>query len=142
MKIFKRVEKKNTKMSFGQIVNSFSKLFSKNVAQISTNLSLRCAFGSFVTKNNTLPMSGKECPNSLSLNVCDVQSLIFTQQRSYKVKTRLRKRCKSCYFIWRNGRLYVECPEHPRHKQHHIDSFLKGYDNIPNGYVVSSKKWK
>lgn len=58
------------------------------------------------------------------------------QTREYKVKTRLRKRCKSCFFVWRNGRLYVECKEHPRHKQHHIDSLLKGYDNIPHGYHV------
>lgn len=57
------------------------------------------------------------------------------QQRNYKQKLRLRKRCKSCYFIWRNGRLYVECAEHPRHKQHHVNSFLRGFDNIPNGYI-------
>jgi large subunit ribosomal protein L36 len=57
------------------------------------------------------------------------------QVREYKLKVRLRKRCKSCYFVWRNGRLYVECKEHPRHKQHHIDSLLKGFDNIGNGYI-------
>ncbi|CAF0865055.1 unnamed protein product [Brachionus calyciflorus] len=65
------------------------------------------------------------------------QTLInYDQTRDYKVKTRLRKRCKSCFFVWRNGRLYVECKEHPRHKQHHIDSLVKGYDNIPHGYHI------
>lgn len=61
------------------------------------------------------------------------------QRRDYKVKIRLRLRCSHCYFVWRNGRLYVECKEHPRHKQHHMNSFLKGYDNIPHGYHVKAK---
>jgi hypothetical protein len=30
---------------------------------------------------------------------------------------------------------YVECPEHPRHKQHHTNSLLDGFDSIPNGYI-------
>jgi len=30
---------------------------------------------------------------------------LLTQVRTYKAKTRLRKRCRHCYFIWRNGRL-------------------------------------
>ena len=64
-----------------------------------------------------------------------ILNLSIHQQRNYKQKLRLRKRCKSCYFIWRNGRLYVECLEHPRHKQHHVNSFLRGFDNIPNGYM-------
>jgi ribosomal protein L36 len=59
---------------------------------------------------------------------------LFTQSRYYKVKTRLRKRCRGCYFIWRNGRLYVECSAHLRHKQHHKTSMLKGYESIANGY--------
>ena len=63
---------------------------------------------------------------------------IQQQKRTYKQKLRLRQRCKNCYFIWRNGRLYVECPEHPRHKQHHVNSFLKGFDKIPNGYIKES----
>ena len=67
-------------------------------------------------------------------------NLNIQQVREYKKKIRLRKRCKSCYFVWRNGRLYVECDEHPRHKQHHVDSFLKGFDNISNGYVKGDVK--
>jgi len=128
-------------MSFGQILKSLSnlKLLSKSISQISTNLSLRCSPFSSLTNNKLMTNPEKENTHVLSMNTSNVQSLIFTQQRSYKVKTRLRKRCKHCYFMWRNGRLYVECSEHPRHKQHHIDSFLKGYDNIPNGYVTAKK---
>ena len=72
--------------------------------------------------------------NQIKINNQSVALINLTQTREYKVKLRLRKRCKHCFFVWRNGRLYVECLEHPRHKQHHKDSFLKGYDNIPNGY--------
>jgi ribosomal protein L36 len=54
--------------------------------------------------------------------------------RTYKPKTRLRKRCKHCEFTWKNGRLYVECKENPRHKQFHMKSFLRGFDNIPFGF--------
>jgi ribosomal protein L36 len=82
-------------------------------------------------KNNPSLESPHE---QIKINNQSVAAINLTQTREYKVKLRLRKRCKHCYFVWRNGRLYVECPEHPRHKQHHKDSFLKGYDNIPNGY--------
>lgn len=35
----------------------------------------------------------------------------------FKVKGRLRRRCKDCYFVRRQERLYIICPTHPRHKQ-------------------------
>lgn len=35
----------------------------------------------------------------------------------FKVKGRVRRRCKSCYFVVRDERLYVICPKSPRHKQ-------------------------
>lgn len=34
-----------------------------------------------------------------------------------KIKGRLRRRCRDCYFVMRQGRLYNMCPTHPRHKQ-------------------------
>ncbi|CAD0200827.1 unnamed protein product [Chrysodeixis includens] len=36
---------------------------------------------------------------------------------SFKVKGHVRRRCKSCYFVVRDERLYVICPKSPRHKQ-------------------------
>ena len=45
-------------------------------------------------------------------------SPLFQQPcRTYKVRTTLRRRCSSCYFVRRHGRLYVECKAKPRHKQ-------------------------
>lgn len=35
----------------------------------------------------------------------------------FKVKGKVRRRCKSCYFVVRDERLYVICPKFPRHKQ-------------------------
>lgn len=67
-------------------------------------------------------------------------SYSLMQIREYKTKTRLRKRCKSCYFVWRNGRVYVECEENPRHKSHHMKSILKGYESIAHGYDVKAER--
>ncbi|CAB36868.2 mitochondrial ribosomal protein subunit L36 [Schizosaccharomyces pombe] len=36
--------------------------------------------------------------------------------RGFKVKASVKKRCSSCYFVRRKGRLYVLCKKHPRHK--------------------------
>ncbi|RMZ95605.1 39S ribosomal mitochondrial, partial [Brachionus plicatilis] len=94
-------------------------------------------------------LSTLRCFSSLNANKGLMDKLVvgkpellvnYEQHREYKVKTRLRKRCKSCFFVWRNGRLYVECKEHPRHKQHHVDSLLKGYENIPHGYHIPNVK--
>ncbi|CAG9793868.1 unnamed protein product [Diatraea saccharalis] len=34
-----------------------------------------------------------------------------------KVKGRVRRRCKACYFVVRDQRYYIMCPKFPRHKQ-------------------------
>uniref|UniRef100_A0A336M086 Ribosomal protein n=1 Tax=Culicoides sonorensis TaxID=179676 RepID=A0A336M086_CULSO len=39
------------------------------------------------------------------------------QSCGMKVKGKLRRRCKDCYFVWREERLYVMCKTHGRHKQ-------------------------
>lgn len=35
----------------------------------------------------------------------------------FKVMGKVRKRCKDCYLVRRNERLFVICKTHPRHKQ-------------------------
>ncbi|XP_037935908.1 39S ribosomal protein L36, mitochondrial [Teleopsis dalmanni] len=42
---------------------------------------------------------------------------LFNQVAGFKVKGRVRRRCKDCYIVTRQQRLYVICPTHPRHKQ-------------------------
>lgn len=68
------------------------------------------------------------------------ESVCCSSHREYKAKLRLRKRCRSCQFVWRNGRLYVECKAYPSHKQHHVSSMIKGYDNIAHGYDPKQPK--
>lgn len=44
-------------------------------------------------------------------------NLQIIQTCGFKVKGRLKKRCKDCYFVMRRERNYVICKTHPRHKQ-------------------------
>ena len=61
---------------------------------------------------NSKPLSGSIIhPFSPSSN----NALTFV--RGYKSILRPRLWCDGCYFVWRHGRKYVECSDHPRHKQ-------------------------
>lgn len=42
---------------------------------------------------------------------------IYNPVCGLKTKGRLQLRCKDCYFVRRQERLYVMCKTHPRHKQ-------------------------
>ncbi|CAJ0600569.1 unnamed protein product [Cylicocyclus nassatus] len=46
--------------------------------------------------------------------------LMIESSAGFKVKARLKLRCRNCYFIRINGRLHVECTAHPRHKAREI----------------------
>ena len=89
---------------------------------------------SLFTRSSFLNRSLQTCCKSAPILSQQINSSILIQERGYKAKTRLRKRCKHCTFIWRNGRIYVECKEHPRHKQFHKTSLLPGFDHVGNGY--------
>lgn len=39
------------------------------------------------------------------------------QNCGVKVKGRVKRRCKDCYMVMREGRMYVECKSFGRHKQ-------------------------
>lgn len=94
----------------------FSSPIFTNISKFSTNLL-------FSTQTTT-------SKNSL----LQPQLLTIDQVRGFKQKRYLRKRCNGCYFVWRVGRLYVECTKDQSHKQHHIRSMLKGYDHLAHGY--------
>ncbi|XP_004520296.1 39S ribosomal protein L36, mitochondrial [Ceratitis capitata] len=70
------------------------------------------------------PIAGNSCTATASAGVdSGLQRLLtpfnslLTQVAGFKVKGRLKRRCKDCYFVVREERLYVICPTHPRHKQ-------------------------
>ncbi|KAK4877910.1 hypothetical protein RN001_010416 [Aquatica leii] len=50
-------------------------------------------------------------------NLLPVTNVVVTQSYGFKVKAMLKKRCKDCYFVKRENRLFVICNTHPRHKQ-------------------------
>lgn len=95
---------------------------------------VKCLFGFSLNNNVSRTFSSIFAPKPiLPETKISLNTPLLTQLRTYKAKTRLRKRCRHCFFIWRNGRLYVECPEHPRHKQHHKTALIKGFDSVANG---------
>lgn len=56
-------------------------------------------------------------PTPLTPQLLQPTSLIMNFDRGFKVKGKLKLRCKDCYFIHRHERRYVLCKAHPRHKQ-------------------------
>lgn len=42
---------------------------------------------------------------------------LMNQVAGFKVKGVVKRRCRDCYFVTRQGRLYNLCHSHPRHKQ-------------------------
>uniref|UniRef100_A0AAG5DC30 Ribosomal protein n=1 Tax=Anopheles atroparvus TaxID=41427 RepID=A0AAG5DC30_ANOAO len=75
---------------------------------------------------HSLSQPGKLSPlaNQCSLPVITVPQLLrpttvplLNLVSGFKVKGRLKRRCKDCYFVMRQERLYVICKTHPRHKQ-------------------------
>ena len=86
--------------------------------QITSQIATR-SFTAFTT-----PQAMTQClavlPTSSLLrctNLLQPTPVLFNFDRGFKVKGRLRKRCKDCYFVKREGRLYNICKTHPRHKQ-------------------------
>lgn len=61
--------------------------------------------------------SGLAAPLGIDNKFLTPVTSLVSQTAGFKVKGRLKKRCKDCYFVVRQARLYVICPTHPRHKQ-------------------------
>ncbi|XP_053665587.1 uncharacterized protein LOC128714732 [Anopheles marshallii] len=71
-----------------------------------------------------LPAKASPLANQCSVPVVVRSNLLQTRlvpllnfASGFKVKGRLKRRCKDCYFVMRQERLYVICKTHPRHKQ-------------------------
>ncbi|XP_068143076.1 uncharacterized protein mRpL36 [Drosophila tropicalis] len=64
-------------------------------------------------KSNQLVPSTTGGPGGLLLPF----NSLLQQIAGFKVKGRLKRRCKDCYIVVRQERGYVICPTHPRHKQ-------------------------
>lgn len=73
---------------------------------------------------NTQPANNFHILNQINSTKTKIQTAILnpiefivTPTCGFKVKGKLRRRCKDCYFVRRQERLYIICEKHPRHKQ-------------------------
>ncbi|KAL8623420.1 hypothetical protein ACOMHN_037955 [Nucella lapillus] len=83
-------------------------------------------------------------PTSLLQNVHQFSPAVGTQsRRSYHVRVALRRRCRSCFFVRRKGRLFVECKAKPRHKQMQVMSKRKTWkEDYSEGFIQRAVHWK
>ncbi|XP_028030041.1 39S ribosomal protein L36, mitochondrial [Bombyx mandarina] len=65
---------------------------------------------------NVLPILNRISQPSVTNFVKPVIPLV-TQISGIKIKGRVRRRCRSCYFVFRDERVYIMCSKFPRHKQ-------------------------
>lgn len=78
------------------------------------NKNATASFFHLLAKQNTINPATNQCIESKLLLPI---SHNIIPSCGFKVKGRLKRRCKDCYFVVRQQRLYVICKTHPRHKQ-------------------------
>lgn len=59
----------------------------------------------------------KALTSSHMSNILQPASIFINIQRGMKQVGRVKRRCRDCYFMVRDERLFVLCKTHPRHKQ-------------------------
>jgi ribosomal protein L36 len=99
------------------------------------------------TSSNTKP---EPSTHVCSLMNCGNQGTVLVsifkvnalQARSYKSMKRLELTCEGCYFAWRHGRKYVECSDHPSHKQMaKIATRYVWQEDYSKGNVTKAMDW-
>ena len=70
-----------------------------------------------ITKTFNVINVGYSVLRNEGLNLLTPKIPIISQSCGFKVKGKLKRRCKDCYFVVRERRMYVVCETHPRHKQ-------------------------
>lgn len=61
--------------------------------------------------------------------------------RGFKVFGKVRKRCKDCYFITRDQRVYNLCKAYPKHKQMSIRHTDKAYYILTGVQQKKVREW-
>lgn len=88
-------------------------VFTQSTSILTNGLRNFSLLSSNIISRNVTPL-GSYIPTT---SLLQPPSLTFNFDRGMKQKGRLRRRCKGCYFVMRQERLYVMCKTHPRHKQ-------------------------
>lgn len=71
----------------------------------------------------------------------------LVQSCGMKMKGRLRLRCDDCYYVMREGRMYVMCKSKPRHKQMAMKKkekntwILSHATQGPRGLLCKHRQW-
>ncbi|XP_055382613.1 uncharacterized protein LOC129612852 [Condylostylus longicornis] len=104
-------------MIFNKIINiGFRSNFTHLAARTFTSLQNFITQTALVPYNNGLPIMPSQTFIQKS-QILQPVSFLINQVAGFKVKGRLKRRCKDCFFVMRQQRLHVLCKTHPRHKQ-------------------------
>lgn len=81
-------------------------------------------------------------PQILSvLHTPPVSGLTVVPSRGFKVFGKVRKRCKDCYFVTRDQRLYNLCKTFQKHKQMSIRHTDKAYYILTGVQQKKQREW-
>ncbi|CRK96406.1 CLUMA_CG009823, isoform A [Clunio marinus] len=84
-----------------------TKICNTNFLRNFTALSLKT-----VDRNDSLM---ENLPSSSSL--LQLQPVMMSLERGMKRVGKVKRRCKNCYFLWKDEKLLNLCTSHPRHRQ-------------------------
>jgi len=79
-------------------------------------------------------------PQIISL-IPSVNGLSLIPLRGFKVFGKIRKRCKDCYFVTRDQRMYNLCKTYPKHKQMSIRHSDKAYYILTGVQQKRKREW-
>lgn len=106
--------------------------------------SLSCVRSFYFLKNATVPLHSSSLQNSTwspSFFRSNAETFlhptvaVLNHSRGMKHKDVVKKRCESCYFMWKDGRKYNYCRKKPKHNQ---------VSRVPKDiarYIITTRTW-
>lgn len=79
-------------------------------------------------------------PQTLSI-IPPVNGLFLIPSRGFKVFGKVRRRCKDCYLVTRDQRMYNLCKTHQKHKQMSIRHTDKAYYILTGVQQKKVREW-
>jgi large subunit ribosomal protein L36 len=89
----------------------------KSINSINNSLRSFSVFSSNMIERNVTAVPAASNCSLLTTSLLQPSSVALNFDRGMKQMGRLKRRCKDCYFVMRQERLYVMCKTHGRHKQ-------------------------